>query len=229
MVNQLRKNILEAKDIKYLGRVIPFWKKSLNKSAKKLNKWNARFNNSGDINMLITVKGTEDLEKYLTKLNNYINFFNQKYKKIKTDKKVLSKFKKYIGYYMQNIAIASSLNHIAKFLKDIEFNNLTNQEKANYFNKYVWSFFNQYIVEVKRIIGDDYFINTVISNIDKKNENELINFRRPVNLIINYVRKLNLNKKISDVAYLDFVANTVEFVHFFYAYLTNIEKFMKII
>ncbi|QEH61800.1 hypothetical protein SCHIN_v1c06030 [Spiroplasma chinense] len=215
MLNRFKAYKITENDIKNLKNITPFWSKELEKDLKKLTLWLRKFQKD-PINF--PLRFTTNYEEYPTlfqDINNYSNFFNQKYKFIKESPRIYRKFFKFVQTYSKTLGEIKAIELICVYLNEINkqdigeknklFVNIVNDEVINYLELYKKDILAQ-------LPGDDY-VKLCFDNIIRP-ETTIISMDLIVSSMMRYWKALAKRKKIDETMFIDLSSITVELYSF---------------
>lgn len=213
MINYFKTDKISENDIKLLRRFDTYWLKFVQKEVKRLNKFTSRF--KGSISeFLITVPQTyEDLIEFERQMMNYKNFFNQKYKQMKEILPALNKLRNWIGSYTTCLGIVVYFNNFFIFLNENE--KINSKELTKKFNDLSLEYWTKLGHEVRKHIGEDFYLNTVDKNL-VNTPDSFIDYRIPVKSYLVYIKSLAKKKHITETKYTYAVTELLEFGNFMF-------------
>ncbi|QGS51901.1 hypothetical protein [Spiroplasma tabanidicola] len=215
-------NVTDLKDLN------PFWKSKVNKIIKRLKVWLIKFNKS-DVGFEInTSKLIDDYPELFQNINNFKNFFNQKYKIIKVDIKLLKKFEKMIVQYCQLLGIINSIETMCIYFSNLKILEVKNRKEyaLKLANDNILRFYNIFQNELKNIYKDDKYLELIWSDFIIP-KSSIINLNKVLILTFQYTKKLSKKKKLNKENYTIVSKNTTEFYSFINGYSEIITRFIQ--
>ncbi|KNG79701.1 hypothetical protein [Mycoplasma sp. HU2014] len=199
---------LNSYDLQAYLHINPWFKNRLNKLILKNKKWILNFNlNPNDYISFDDITQVK-LDKVFKDVNNYLNFFKPKIKKIINEKQLFKKFNKPIRNYMMLVGMCHAINTMIDFYKKLDKETILNKQQTVYLigNEVLDKKFERYTIEILKLIPDQYKDNLKDLYSEKVDiNNSLFNSKQFVKWTVKYASRLFNNKKISQNDYLKIV------------------------
>ncbi|QBQ07663.1 hypothetical protein SGLAD_v1c04640 [Spiroplasma gladiatoris] len=228
MIEKFKSFNINSINIEDLKNINLFWEKELNKNIKKLEKWLFKFNKTNVGFEITNDHSLNNYEKLFKEIDNYKNFFNQKYKLIITDLKLLKKFEKMIRDYCQILGLIRFIETMCNYFV---LSNKLDIAKPSFFaidlaNKEILNVFEHYKNEIKTIFKTDEYLKIIWDDyiIPKSS---VVAIEKNIVLTINYAKKLAKKKKITNNEYLKITVSTIETYNFLLSYKKLISIFIS--
>ncbi|AGR42079.1 hypothetical protein [Spiroplasma diminutum] len=228
MINNFKTFKISKNDINNLKNVTSYWDKEVIKTLKKMKAWIIRFNKNPDDFKINYSNNYNDYEELFQQIENYKNFYNQKFKLINTNSKLLSKFYKMIVDYIYILGWTKSIELICNFFNDIEKKDIgKKQEHALLIiNNSIISYFDIYKKEISKILKkDEYF--ELLSEKVFSNTESITNIDIVVREIMKYAKLLKKKNKITEQNLIDINIISIEIIVYTSSIINFYSKFLK--
>ncbi|AUB31508.1 hypothetical protein [Spiroplasma floricola] len=215
MINNFKPFKISEKDINNLKNVSPYWEKDIKKNVKRLKIWLIKFNKNLDN---FKLEYTTDYNKYIEffqQIDNYSNFYNQKFKLINSNLRLLSKFHKLIVDYVSLLGWAKSIELLCVYFNDIENKNIGKKQEyaLELVNDCIMKYFELFRKEVSKIIKKDEYIDLLSEKVFSSKE-VITNIDFVVREIMKYCRMLKKKNKIAEQNLIDINILSIEIIVF---------------
>ncbi|AUM62617.1 hypothetical protein [Spiroplasma monobiae] len=228
MISTFKPFKLNEKDIKNLKNVTPYWNKNIEKNVKKLNSWLIKFNKKPGDFKLNYVYSFDHYKEFFQQIDNYTNFYNQKFKLIKTNARLLSKFHKLIVDYVSLLGWTKSIELICSFFDSIESKDIAKKQEFALLatNETIIKYFNLYKNDVLKILKDDEYIELLSEKVFSSKES-ITTVNLIVREIMKYAKLLKRKNKISEQDLVDINIYSIEIIVFTGSIIQNHTRFLK--
>ncbi|ALD66307.1 hypothetical protein [Spiroplasma cantharicola] len=228
MINTFKPYKITSKDKENLKNLSPYWEKDVKKNIKKLLKWIIKFNkNPKDFN----IEYTNDFEKYdilFQQIDNYSNFYNQKFKLINNNSRLLSKFHKLIVDYVFILGWVKSIELICVFFDDIQKKDIASKSlyAIELVNNCLISYFEVYKKQVINILKKDEYIDLISERIFSS-KNTITKVDLIAREIMSYSKMLKKKSKISEDKLIKINILSIELIVFSNSILYFYTRFLR--
>ncbi|AHI52838.1 hypothetical protein [Spiroplasma culicicola] len=224
MINSYKPSVLNENQINHLKNVNPFWDKELKKAFKKLEKWLLKFNKNLDNFKLTFTTSYEQYSQMFKSVDNYKNFFNQKYSLIKSNVRILKKFHKFIIDYCTTLGIVKAIETIANYFEGINKTDIGNKKQycLELINKIIDQNLEIFKKELLVQLKNDEYIPMVVDQVIKI-DTKITDISFLAIIVTKYLRQLLKVKKISEDKFINCNVSVIEF----YAYINSFSFIMS--
>ncbi|WP_339021698.1 hypothetical protein [Spiroplasma endosymbiont of Atherix ibis] len=228
MINNFKPFKISENDINNLKNVNPYWDRNVNKNVKKLRIWLIKFNKNMES---FKIEYTNDYNKYIVffqQIENYLNFYNQKFKLINTNLRLLSKFHKLIVDYVSILGWAKSIELICNYFSDIEKKDISKKQKygLELINNCIIKYFEIYKKEIVKIVKKDEYIDLLWEKIFLNKETiTIIDFI--AREIMKYCKMLKKKNKITEKNFIDVSVLSIEIIVFTNTIIQYYSRFLS--
>ncbi|WP_339031127.1 hypothetical protein [Spiroplasma endosymbiont of Cantharis nigra] len=230
MINNFKAYKLTSKDKEHLKNVSPYWEKDIKKSIKKLMKWILRFNKNPNDFIIEYTNNYELYDVLFQQIDNYSNFYNQKFKLINNNSKLLSKFHKLIVDYVFILGWVKSIELICTFFEDIAKKDIAkkSQYAIELINNCLISYFEIYKKEVLKIIKKDEYLELIFERIFS-NKSTITRVDIAARDVMSYSKMLKKKNKLSEEKLIKINILSIELIvfsnsitYFYTRFLSNV-------
>ncbi|AEM68803.1 hypothetical protein [Mycoplasma putrefaciens] len=208
MVEIYKLKELNSSDLKAYSHINPWFEKRLNTLIIKNKKWIRNFGlnpndyiNFDDISFV-------SLDKAFKAINNYLNFFKPRVKKIISDKRLFKKFDQAIKNYVSLLAMCQAINTMIDFYLKMDYEIILNKQQTAYqlANQILNDKFERFSNEVLKIIPNEYKNNLKDLYNEKQDfANQLLNSSKFSSWTAKYAKALFSNNKIRETEFLKII------------------------
>ncbi|WP_338985666.1 hypothetical protein [Spiroplasma endosymbiont of Diplazon laetatorius] len=227
MISNFKPFKISENDINNSKNVNPYWEKNVVKNIKKLRMWLVKFNKNIDDFKIEYTYSYDNYKELFQQIDNYTNFYNQKFKLINSNSRLLSKFHKLIVDYVAILGWTKSIELICSFYETIEKKDIGKKQEfaLEEVNKCIINYFEMYKREVLKILKQDEYIDLLSEKVFSSKE-QITSIDYVVREVMKYARVLKKKTKISEQNLIDINIISIEVIVFTNSIIQYYSRFL---